>query len=108
MNSKINVVDSRAPRGAGRAAPRSQDAAGGSTPGAAVPESPQSVHITDTASQLASLAHSLGKLPAVDEARVAGIRQAIEQGSYTPAPQHIAHQLIRMEQLMSTIKDESA
>jgi negative regulator of flagellin synthesis FlgM len=56
------------------------------------------VRITGAANQLASLEQALRDLPAVDEARVAAVRAALEQGRYTILPQHIADQLMQLEQ----------
>ncbi|MGH8319881.1 MAG: flagellar biosynthesis anti-sigma factor FlgM [Steroidobacteraceae bacterium] len=61
------------------------------------------VHITDSASQLASLEQTLRSLPAVDGARVAQLQTAIEQGTYTVQPQHVADQLIQLEQSLAEL-----
>jgi negative regulator of flagellin synthesis FlgM len=77
---------------------------GGSTadtaPGA---DSGDNVHITGTASTLATLEQALRDLPAVDETRVAATRSAIEQGTYTISPQRIADQLIKLEQSLKNL-----
>jgi negative regulator of flagellin synthesis FlgM len=64
------------------------------------------VHITSSASQLASLEHTVRSLPAVDEARVAPLRTAIEQGSYSVQPQHVADQLIQLEQALAGLSGD--
>lgn len=61
------------------------------------------VHITDSASQLASLEQTLRSLPAVDPVRVAQFQAAIEQGSYTVQPQHVADQLLQLEQALGPL-----
>lgn len=75
------------------------------TGGSATPEGSSSgtsdVHITDSASQLASLEQTLHSLPAVDSARVAQLQTAIEQGTYTVQPQHVADQLVQLEQSLA-------
>lgn len=59
------------------------------------------VNITDQAKQLASLEQALQTLPAVDEARVAEIRSAIQDGRYQVNPERIADKLLRLEQELS-------
>jgi negative regulator of flagellin synthesis FlgM len=61
------------------------------------------VHITDSASQLATLEQTLRSLPAVDPARVAQFQTAIEQGTYTVQPQHVADQLMQLEQALGQL-----
>ncbi len=61
------------------------------------------VHITDTASFLASLEPALRGAPAVDAARVAAIRTSIEQGHYSVHPQHIATQLLQIEHALGQL-----
>ena len=55
------------------------------------------VQITRTARGLAALEQSVRDLPAVDQARVAAIRQRLDDGSYQVDPQRIADTLLRME-----------
>lgn len=97
MSSKINGVEGGRPAspGAGRVSQRVQPQ-GGEPAGA--PAAAESVHITDTASQLAALEQAVRELPAVDEARVATLRTAIEQGTYTVSPDKIADHLLTLEQ----------
>jgi negative regulator of flagellin synthesis FlgM len=59
------------------------------------------VHITDTASQLASLEQALREAPAVDSAKVARLQSAIEQGTYQVNPEHVATQLLQMERALA-------
>jgi negative regulator of flagellin synthesis FlgM len=59
------------------------------------------VNITDQAKQLASLEQALQSLPAVDDARVAEIRSAIQDGRYQVNPERIADKLLRFEQELS-------
>jgi negative regulator of flagellin synthesis FlgM len=63
------------------------------------------VHITDTATTLAGLEQALRDSPAVDSARVAILQSAIEQGGYTVQPEHIASQLLQMEQVLRGVPD---
>src|SRR5690242_19552020 len=106
MTSKISSLSSDlAPIGAGRPAEKAHDAAtGSSSPEADVSsKATGDVHITDSASQLATLEQTLRSLPAVDEARVAQFRTAIEQGTYTVHPQQIADQLMQLERSLSQL-----
>jgi negative regulator of flagellin synthesis FlgM len=90
---------------AGRPAPNARDATTGG--GSSTPDGSSSgtsdVHITDSASQLASLEQTLRSLPAVDSARVSQLQTAIEQGTYTVQPQHVADQLIQLEQSLGEL-----
>ena len=61
------------------------------------------VHITDSASQLATLEQTLRSLPAVDSARVAQLQTSIEQGTYTVQPQHVADQLMQLEHSLAEL-----
>lgn len=93
--------------GAGRAAEKTRDpVTGGSSPSAAASSSPMGeVHITDSASQLASLEQTVRSLPAVDPARVAQFQTAIERGTYTVQPQHVADQLMQLEQTLGQLPE---
>lgn len=90
---------------AGRPAEKTRDATTGG--GSSAPEGSSSgtsdVHITDSASQLATLEQTLLSLPAVDGARVTQLQTAIEQGTYTVQPQHVADQLIQLEQSLAEL-----
>jgi negative regulator of flagellin synthesis FlgM len=66
------------------------------------------VHITDTATHLAALEQSLRDAPAVDTAKVALLRNAIEQGQYQVQPEHVATQFLQMEHALSGLKSEVA
>ena len=99
MSSKINGIDSRpAAIGAGQAVQRPKDAMTGGPSGSVAGTA--DVHITGTAARLAALEQALLDLPAIDEARVAEIRFAIEEGRYTVNPDRIADQLLQLEQAL--------
>lgn len=68
----------------------------GAIPSTAAGGSP--VHITDQARRLAALEHAVQSAPDVNEARVAEIRSAIEEGRYEISPQRIAEKLLRLDQ----------
>ena len=109
MANKINGVDGSSPAslGSGRVDRRSTGSVqgGGAAGGAAGADGGDNVHITGTASTLATLEQALRDLPAVDDARVAATRSAIEQGTYTISPHRIADQLIKMEQSLGNVPD---
>ncbi|HMN45267.1 MAG TPA: flagellar biosynthesis anti-sigma factor FlgM [Povalibacter sp.] len=56
------------------------------------------VQITGQARQLASLEQAVNSLPIVNEARVAEISRAIEEGRYQVDAERIADKLLRTEQ----------
>jgi negative regulator of flagellin synthesis FlgM len=101
--SKINGLDGSRPAapGAGRVSRRSQASSGGAAGGTA--GAVESVHITDTAAQLAALEKAVRDLPAADESRVATLRTAIEQGTYTVSPDKVADQLMQFEQMLEPL-----
>jgi negative regulator of flagellin synthesis FlgM len=104
VSSKIGGVDGNSPStaiGAGRAVQRPQDAATGGTQNNSPGSGGSNVQITGTARQLVSLEKAVRDLPAVNEARVAQISNAIEQGTYTVDAKHIASQLIQMEKALA-------
>jgi negative regulator of flagellin synthesis FlgM len=104
VSSKIGGVDGNSPStaiGAGRAVQRPQDAATGETQNSQGSGGGSSVQITGAARQLASLEQAVRDLPAVSDARVAQISNAIEQGTYSVDARHIANQLIQMEKALA-------
>jgi len=107
VSSKISGVDGSSPTaavGAGRAVQRPQDAAtGGAQTSAGSQGTAENVQITGTARQLATLEQAVRDLPAVNEARVAQLRGAIEQGTYSVNSQHVAEQLMQMEHALDRI-----
>jgi negative regulator of flagellin synthesis FlgM len=104
VSNKITGIDGNraAPVGPGRAVERVRDVVTSPKEGGA--EEAGSVAITGTARQLAELEQALASQPAVDEARVASIRAAIEQGSYTVSPDRIADQLLLLERALGHLK----
>jgi negative regulator of flagellin synthesis FlgM len=105
VSSKISGVDGSsptAPVGAGRPVQRPQDATtGGAQSSGGSAAGSENVQITGTARQMATLEQAVRDLPAVNETRVAQLRTAIEQGTYTVKPQHVADQLMNMEKTLS-------
>ena len=100
MSNKINDLTTNVTAGRPSAVVPTRDVVTGGGNAAPAP-APGEVHITDTASQLASLEQSLRDAPAVDQARVAQLQSAIEQGRYTVNPDHIATQLMAMERALA-------
>jgi negative regulator of flagellin synthesis FlgM len=96
VTTKISGYQNRPVQvGADKSVSRARDAATGSAE-AAASAGGNAVQITDTARQLAALEQAVKALPIVNEARVAEVRQAIEEGRYHVAPERIAEKLLRM------------
>jgi negative regulator of flagellin synthesis FlgM len=108
MPQKINNLTAGVTSG-GTSTPVSpaKDAARGGSSAAEATDSGE-VHITDTATRLAALEQVLRDSPAVDSARVALLRNAIEQGQYTVNPDHVATQLLQVEHALSPLMGSSA
>jgi negative regulator of flagellin synthesis FlgM len=103
--SKISGVDIRTGHvGAGRAVERVRDAANGNRTESG--ESGADVHITGTALQLADLEQAVKDMPAVDEAKVAAISAALENGTYRIAPAEIADRLMQIEQALAPLGEK--
>ena len=112
MASKIGGYDNSTATGAiggGRAVQRPQDAASGGaqSSGGSTGSSSESVQITGVARQLSSLEQAIRDLPAVNDAKVAQLSNAIEQGSYSVNSQHIADRLIQTGRELSRVPDGS-
>lgn len=109
MANKISGLSSDAALvGAGSPAAKVRDAATGGSSATTTSSSSEpsgEVHITDSASQLATLEQTLRSMPAVDEARVTQFRTAIDQGTYTVQPQRIADQLMKLEQSLGQLPE---
>ncbi len=107
MSSKISGIDSAqiASVGAGRPVQRSQDAVSGGANANTSNDGSENVQITGTARNLADLEQKIRDLPAVNAERVSQLQTAIEQGTYTVRPQHIADQLMSLERALSKLRD---
>jgi negative regulator of flagellin synthesis FlgM len=89
--------------GAGKTVARERDASASQSAEAGKAATP--VSITDQARQLAALERAVQDAPVVNDARVAAVRTAIEEGRYEVSPERIADKLLRMEQeLLKTEK----
>jgi negative regulator of flagellin synthesis FlgM len=107
VSNKINDLSTGA-TGAGTTSQVSK-ARGSSTgtPNAAPAAGSGDVHITDTATHLAALEQALRDTPVVDQARVARLRAAIEQGQYTIHPALIASRFLHIEHALAGLSAES-
>jgi negative regulator of flagellin synthesis FlgM len=103
VSSKINGLGGNRPTGvaSGQVSKGSARTASGASSESS--GSSDSVHITDTASQLAALEQATKDLPVVDQSRVAAVRGALEQGTYTVAPQSVADNLLKMERSLRSL-----
>ena len=96
MTTKIGGFQNRPVQvGGEKSVPRTRDGASGTTESSA---SASPVRITDQARQLAALEQAVQSMPVVNEARVADIRLAIEEGRYEVAPERSAETLMRLDQ----------
>jgi negative regulator of flagellin synthesis FlgM len=104
VSNKISGIDNNrpAPVGAGRAVERARDVTSPEREPSSVEGS--GVDITGTARQLAALEKTLNSQPAIDEARVAQVRSAIEQGHYRISPERVADGLIQIEHALGHLE----
>ncbi len=72
-----------------------------SSPVSASETRPDTVSLTDTATQLQSLQQTLSEVPEVDSDKVEAIRAAIADGSYSVDVNELAQNLIEFEQQLS-------
>ncbi len=106
MSSNINGLNGALPPvGVGGGTSRTSATAGESAVAAAssAGSTPAEVQITDSANLLASVAQQLRSLPAVNEARVAQLRTAVDNGSYTVRPEEVATNLMQFEQSLAQL-----
>ena len=110
MSSKISGIDGAqiASVGAGRPVQRSQDAVSSGASADTSNDGSQNVQITGTARQLADLEQKVRDLPAVNAERVSQLQSAIEQGTYTVRPEHIADQLMSLERDLAKLPDAAS
>jgi negative regulator of flagellin synthesis FlgM len=67
------------------------------SPAGDAPAGGTDLHLTGAARGLAAIEQSLRALSAVDELRVAAVKQRLQDGSYEVDPQRVADRLLRME-----------
>jgi negative regulator of flagellin synthesis FlgM len=106
--SKINDLSARPTTvGAGSPVSRPRDVTtGGSGNTSGSSGGSSDVHITDSASKLATLEQAVRDMPAVDQTRVTQLRSAIEQGSYQVQPEHVADQLMQMDKALAQLPND--
>ncbi len=105
VSTKITGFQNRPVQvGAEKSASRSRDSVSAPAQQAA-PGTP--VRITGQARQLAALEQAVQSLPIVNEARVAAIRLAIEEGRYEISPERIADKLLRLDQELHSAEPKS-
>ena len=98
MTNKIGGYGNRPVQtGADKTVARERDAATSVSQSAQAGKAATPVRITDQARQLAALERAVQDTPVVNEARVAAIRLAVEEGRYEVVPERIADKLLRME-----------
>jgi negative regulator of flagellin synthesis FlgM len=91
--------------GADKTIARERDAATSASKSAEAGKAAMPVRITDQARQLAALERAVQDAPVMNDARVAAVRTALEEGRYEVSPERIAEKLLRMEQeLLKTEK----
>jgi negative regulator of flagellin synthesis FlgM len=83
--------------GTGKSVSRERDAGTSASQSAGAGKAATPVRITDQARQLAALERVVHDAPVVNEARVAAVRLAIEEGRYEVVPERVADKLLRME-----------
>ncbi|MEH6651585.1 MAG: flagellar biosynthesis anti-sigma factor FlgM [Motiliproteus sp.] len=70
---------------------------GSKTAATSTPSQPETVKLSDQAQTLGKLEEKVSQLPDIDESRVASIRQAIDDGSFSIDPERIAGKLTSLE-----------
>ena len=99
MTNKIGGYGNRpVHNGTGKSVSRERDAGTSASQSAEGAKAATPVQITDQARQLAALERAVNDAPVVNEARVAAVRQAVEEGRYEVVPERIADKLLRMNQ----------
>lgn len=94
--TKISGLDAKPVRIApGAAVQKRQEQSAGAI--ASASESGSDVQLTGASRHLAAIEQQLKTLPAVDELRVAMVKQRLESGDYQVDPQRIADKLLRIE-----------
>ena len=103
MTNKIGGYGNRpVQNGTGKSVSRERDAGTSASQSAEGSKAATPVSITDQARQLAALERAVNDAPVVNEARVAAVRQAVEEGRYEVVPERIADKLLRLEHELRT------
>lgn len=98
MTNKIGGLGNRPVHNGAGPVSRERDAATSASQAADAGKSAAPVHITEQARQLAALERAVQDAPVVNDARVATVRAALDEGRYEVVPERIADKLLRMEQ----------
>ena len=99
MTNKIGGYGNRPVQtGTGKSVSRERDAGTSASKSAEAGKAATPVQITDQARQLAALERAVSDAPVINEARVAAVRLAVEEGRYEVSPERVADKLLRMEQ----------
>ena len=89
----------------GKSVSRERDAGTSASQSAEAGKAATPVRVSDQARQLAQLERAVQDAPVMNEARVAAVRLALEEGRYEVVPERIADKLLRIEnELRSTEK----
>ena len=106
MTNKIGGYGNRPVHtGTGKSVSRERDAGTSASQSAEAGKAATPVRVSEQARQLAQLERAVQDAPVVNEARVAAVRLAIEEGRYEVVPERIADKLLRIEnELRSTEK----
>ena len=97
MTSKISGYSNRPVQvGTDKSVSRPRDAAT-SAPESAGTSAASPVRVSDQARQLAALEQAVHAAPVVNEARVAAVRTAIDEGRYEVSPERIADKMMRQD-----------
>ena len=96
VSTKINASEPK-PARVSAAAPARKPAGPGAEASGEHPAIPGEVRLTGAARGLAAIEQSVRALPAVDELRVATVKQRLQDGSYQIDPQRVADRLLRLE-----------
>jgi len=88
--------------GTGKSVSRERDASTSASQSAEGSKATTPVQITDQARQLAALERAVQDAPVVNEARVAAVRSALDEGRYEVSPERIADKLLRMDRELRT------
>jgi negative regulator of flagellin synthesis FlgM len=95
--SKINGLETKPARIAPAATVNRRGGEAAETAAAARSEAGADVQLTGAARGLAAIEQSVRAMPAVDELRVAAVKERLQNGSYEIDPQRVADKLLRLE-----------
>ncbi len=100
VSTKITPLEPKPTRVSPTSAARTVSGSAGGSQGDS-PAPATEVKLTGAARGLAAIEESLRALPAVDELRVAAVKQRLQDGSYQIDPQRVADRLLRMDSDLS-------